>query len=292
MQSMTGYGRGLAERGGLAVVVEIRSVNHRFLDLKLRGAPLDAALEDRLTARVKARVSRGALSVTVRFQGGTSRGGVHVDVEAARRAYGELSRLADALELDASIGLTLLSQVPGVLVQVEGERDDDLQGELLLEACDAALAALRTMREVEGKTLADDLRLRLDALAAIADQLTSLASTAPAEAERRLRERLARLLANAKVALDEGRLAQEVALLADRMDVSEELVRARSHIVQMGDVMRGGGEVGRRLDFLVQELGREWNTIASKAQAAEIARAVVEAKAELERIREQVQNLE
>jgi uncharacterized protein (TIGR00255 family) len=289
---MTGYGRGQAERDGRRAMVEIRSVNHRFLDLKLRGAPLDAASEDKLTTRIKAKVSRGSLSVLVRLEGGAVAGGVRVDVEAARRAYHELERLAAALELDAAIGLSLMSQVPGVLVPLEAERDDDAVGELVLSAADQALAALVAMREVEGAALARDLEARLGSLASLAERLGELAAGAPADAERRLRERLARLLANTKVAVDEGRLAQEIALLADRMDVTEELVRTRSHIGQLGELMRAGGDIGRKLDFLVQELGREYNTVASKAQSADIARVVVEAKADLERIREQVQNIE
>jgi uncharacterized protein (TIGR00255 family) len=289
---MTGYGRGLAERGGRRVVVEIRSVNHRHLDLKLRGMALDPAVEDKLTGRIKAVVSRGALAVSVRVEGGSSAGGVRVDIDAARRVYHELTVLADALDLDHAIGLNLVSQQPGVMVQVEAERDDDAVAEAVVEATDLALADLAAMRATEGDALARDLSARLDRLGAIGRDLASLAAAAPLDADRRLRERLQRLLANSKVAVDEARLAQEVAILADRVDVTEELVRAASHLSQVAELLRQDGDVGRRLDFLVQELGREYNTVASKSQSADIARAVVEAKAELEKMREQVQNIE
>jgi uncharacterized protein (TIGR00255 family) len=289
---MTGYGRGVAERAGRAVAVEIRSVNHRFLDLKLRGAPLEAAAEEKLTSRIKAKVARGALAVTVRVDDGASSAGVKVDLEAARRAYDQLARLSATLDLDGVIGLSHLTGVPGVLVPLESERDDEVLVDAVVEAGEGAVAALLAMRETEGKSLARDLEARLAVLAGLADRIGALAASGPDEAERRLRERLARLLATSKVAVDEARLAQEVALLADRLDVTEELVRMKSHLTQLGELMRGAGDIGRKLDFMTQELGRELNTVASKAQSADIARLVVEGKAELERIREQVQNVE
>ena len=180
-----------------------------------------------------------------------------------------------------------------MLVPVEGDRSSDALATCVCEATDRALDGLLTMRDSEGATLARDLGQRLAHLGQLAASLRSEAGSAPEDAERRLRERLARLLASGKVAVDEGRLAQEVALLADRMDVTEELVRVESHLRQLDELMQQAGQpVGRRLDFLVQELGREFNTVASKSQSAEIARLVVEAKAELEKVREQVQNIE
>jgi uncharacterized protein (TIGR00255 family) len=149
------------------------------------------------------------------------------------------------------------------------------------------------MRDAEGQALARDMARRFDGLRALGASLERLALAAPDDAEKRLRDRLSRLLAGGKVAVDEARLAQEVAILADRMDITEELVRVGSHIAQLGELLAQRDQaVGRRLDFLVQELGREFNTVASKSQSAEIARAVVEAKAELEKVREQVQNVE
>jgi uncharacterized protein (TIGR00255 family) len=291
---MTGYGRGAAARGDRRVVVELRSVNHRFLDLKLRGVQLPPAVEDQVAGRIKARIARGSIAVAIRLEGEGGAGGMRVDLDAARRAYRELERLATELDLDAAIGLAMVSQVPGVLVAADGERADDAAGELILAALDDALAALLAMRATEGATLARDLEGRRAALTTMIERLAGLAAAAPAEAERRLRERVGRLLAGAGagVAIDDARLAQEVAILADRLDVTEELVRARSHLVQLEGMLAAEGEVGRKLDFLVQELGREYNTIGSKAQSAEIARIVVDAKAELERMREQVQNVE
>jgi uncharacterized protein (TIGR00255 family) len=298
VRSMTGYGRGVAERDGRRVVVEIRSVNHRFMDVKLRGASLDAALEEKVTARVRERVTRGSVTIAVRVDGGGGGATMRVDHEAARRVHAELRQLALALEIEPRIPLELICAQPGVLVSVEAERSssagpDDLLTECVTEAVDRALEDLRAMRDAEGQALSRDLGRRFEALRGLGGEIERLAGSAPDDAERRLRDRLSRLLATSKVAVDEARLAQEVAVLADRMDVTEELVRVASHIAQLGELLGQSGQaIGRRLDFLVQELGREFNTVASKSQSAEIARLVVEAKAELEKVREQVQNVE
>lgn len=288
---MTGYGRGAGERDGWRVAVEIRSVNHRFLDLKLRGAGLDAAVEEAIAGRIRQRVSRGSLAVSVRVQGGAA-GELRVDRDAARRVCDELRALAGELGLSDDVDLALVAAQPGVLVSAEADAPGEAVVEAAAEAVEAALGELLAMRDTEGAALAADVGARLDRLEAITESLASLAQSAPEDGKRRLEERIERLLSSSKVEVDAQRLAQEVAVLADRLDVTEELVRARSHIEQFRTFLRAGEPVGRRLDFLSQELGREYNTVTSKSQSAEIARAVVEAKAELEKIREQVQNLE
>jgi uncharacterized protein (TIGR00255 family) len=290
---MTGYGRGLAEREGRRAVVEIRSVNHRFMDVKLRGAPLDAGLEERVASRVRERITRGSLTVSIRLEGAAAAAVLRVDRELARSLHAELRQLAAELDLDPRVSLDLLCAQPGVLVPGEGDRSSDALAGCVAEALDRALDDLVAMRDAEGETLARDLSRRFEALRALGASLEQLAKAAPDDAEKRLRDRLSRLLAGGKVAVDEARLAQEVAILADRMDITEELVRVGSHIGQLGELLAQRDQaVGRRLDFLVQELGREFNTVASKSQSAAIARAVVEAKAELEKVREQVQNVE
>ncbi len=243
---------------------------------------------------------RGSLTVTIRLEGSASPLGVRVDTEAARRVHAELCQLAAALDLEPRISLDLVCAQPGVLVPVDGAGGaggsngvDQALAACVTEAVDRALDDLAAMRDAEGEALERDLAARFAALRGLGAELARLATNQPDDAERRLRDRLNRLLASGKVAVDEARLAQEVAILADRMDITEELVRVSSHIAQLGELTaRRDQAVGRRLDFLVQELGREFNTVASKSQSADIARLVVEAKAELERVREQVQNVE
>lgn len=292
MLSMTGYGRGEAEHGGVRAVAEIRSVNHRFLDLKLRGSSVGLELEDRIRGRIKARVSRGSVTVTLKIEAPSADRDVVVDLQSARRVYRSLRALADELGLERPRDLSLVCSVPGVITVAESDPSESLAA-AATAATEVALEALLGMRRHEGELLAADLRSRLERLGELCAELAGHAGLAPAEAQRRLEDRIRRLLENSKVEIDPARLAQEVAVLADRLDVTEELVRVRAHIDQLGSLMGSAGQpVGRRLDFLVQELGREFNTVASKSQSADTSSLVVEAKAELEKLREQVQNIE
>jgi len=289
---MTGHGRATVERAGRRATIEIRAVNHRFLDLKLRGAPIAPAVEDQLGARVREQVERGAVTVTVHLERRGEAAALRLDADAARAAHATLAALAEELGA-APPELALVLAQPGVLASSDDLSDDAAAGEAVLEAGVQALAALGTMRATEGAALARDLGARLDTLVGLIDRIAVAAAAQPDEVRRRLGERLSRLLDDARVAVDPGRLAQEVALLADRADVTEEIVRFRSHVSQVRALLgEPRSAVGRRLDFLVQELGREINTIGAKSSAAEISRLVVEGKAELEKIREQAQNIE
>lgn len=284
---MTGHGRGMAERAGRRATVEIRAVNHRFLDLKVRGS-IDAAVEDKVTAKIREKIERGAVTVTVHVDrhGGAA---LRIDPEAAKAAHATLSALAETLGL-APPDLALVLTQPGVLVGTSEDQDADAD-EAVIDAAAQALDRLAAMRKAEGEALAKDLGTRIDALVEMFAGIERAAASQPEEVKKRLHDRLERLLADKPV--DPNRLAQEIALLADRADVTEELVRARSHVAQVQALLAEPKvAVGRRLDFLVQELGREINTIGSKSSAAEISRLVVEGKAELEKIREQAQNLE
>lgn len=289
---MTGHGRATVERAGRRATVEIRSVNHRFLDLKLRGASIAPAVEEQLSAKVREAVERGAVTVTVHVERRGEAAAIRIDHDAARAAHAALAELAATLGVDPP-GLGLVLAQPGVVAAAEDLADDAAAAEAVLEAGRQALAGLAAMRATEGATLAGDLAARLDTLAGLLDRVEGAAAAQPEEVRRRLGERLARLLDDGRASLDPARLAQEVAVLADRADVTEEIVRARSHVGQVRALLGDQkSAVGRRLDFLVQELGREINTIGSKSSAAEISRLVVEGKAELEKIREQAQNIE
>jgi uncharacterized protein (TIGR00255 family) len=289
MRSMTGYGRGAVERGELRATADVRSVNHRFLDLKLRAGLLPAALEDAVAARVRGAIERGSVAVTIHVAGGAP-GGMRIDGDAAVRAHRMLAELAARLAIPGP-DLALVLAQPGVVTA--GDAIDDGGAAVAIAALDAALVQLDAMRAAEGAALAAELRIRLGELVALRARIAGLAGGVPQQVARRLADRVARLAEDAGGAgLDQARLAQEIALLAERADVTEELVRLASHLDQAGALVDAPGAVGRRLEFLVQEIGRELNTIGAKATAIEITTSVVAAKATLEKIREQVQNVE
>jgi uncharacterized protein (TIGR00255 family) len=283
MRSMTGFGRGAAERGGMRATVDVRSVNHRFVDLKLRG-PIPTALEDAVTARVRAAIERGAVTVSVHVEGPAV--GSRIDTAAARAAHARLAELAATLGVPGP-DLALVVAQRGVAVADDSMPDGS---DAIVAALDLALGQLAQMRTSEGHALARELAARLDELDALRARVVELAAAVPGQVQQRLHERVQRLLGAAPV--DWARVAHEVALLAERSDVTEELVRLASHLAQTRALIAANEPAGRRIDFLVQELGRELNTIGSKSNTAEITNAVVEAKAVLEKLREQAQNVE
>lgn len=289
---MTGFGRGVASFGNRLVTVQMKSVNHRFVDIKVRGAPLDPSIEEKVQALVRARIQRGSVALSVRFEGSGAGGAVRVDRDAARRVYQELSELSLELGIREPIGIDVVCAQPGVVVPAESEDDTAELAASVAEAVGQALDSLMEMRDAEGAALSKDLGQRVVRVRELAGEIKALAEKFPDEARNRLRERVNRLLKDTNTQLDEARLAQEVALVADRQDITEEVVRIQSHCAQFEKLMKAEKPVGRRLDFLVQELGREINTVGSKSQSAELAALVVEAKAELEKVREQVQNVE
>jgi uncharacterized protein (TIGR00255 family) len=293
IRSMTGFGRAAFEVGGQSFAVEIRSVNHRHADVQLRLPRALAFLEPELRAGLRGRFARGKLEVTVAQQGperGPAR--VAIDAEAALR-YLEVGReLARRHGLAEGLDVARLLALPGVATLVEGELPPEALRSALLAALDAAADGVEAMRAAEGVALERDLRARLARAAGLVGELAARADEGQKAARERLRARLEQLGRETGL-LDEGRLYHELALAADRFDVSEEVVRLRSHAEQVAACLSGSGEpVGRRLDFLLQEMGREANTAGSKAGDTALAHLVVELKAELERLREQVQNVE
>jgi uncharacterized protein (TIGR00255 family) len=290
---MTGFGRGVAEHGHTRATIDIRAVNHRFLDLKLRGA-LAPALEDAIGTRVRGAIERGAVTVSVHLARDAGAGATRIDQSVARAAHEQLTELARVLGTPGP-DLALVLAQPGVVVAAEEDPRDDSDTPAVLSALDAALKQLIGMRDGEGQALARELLARFDELGTLRLMIEKLSADVPERVQRRLQQRLERLLQDddkSSDAVDPYRLAQEVALIADRADVTEELVRLASHLEQARLLVNGTAAAGRRLDFLIQEIGRELNTIGSKAAATEISSAIVEAKAVLEKVREQVQNVE
>jgi len=292
LRSMTGFGAAAGEApAGAAVRVEVRSVNHRHLALKLRLPEALAALEPEVEARVRARCERGSISLNASLEGGRDGAVARVDRRAARALKLELEALAGELGLAPELSLDTLATLPGVLVAASGEpAAEDLAGAFLARV-EEALEALLAMRAREGEALAVDLRRHAAALrefvTRIGTRMPLVQAAHKAALERRIQE-----LVGARLSLQPADLAREVALLCDKLDVSEELARLASHLDQLDGLLSKGGRVGRQLDFLVQELLREVNTIGSKCSDAEAAHLVVEAKTNVERLREQVQNIE
>jgi uncharacterized protein (TIGR00255 family) len=290
MNSMTGFGRGEAKNGTVTVVVELKTVNNRFRDLQVRVPREYNVLEPRVLNALRDGVQRGRVEAMVRrtsLEGATR---VTVDyalVDQYRRAFAEIAR---RVQRDPSeVPLSVLVTQPGVLVAGEAETDALAEWDLCEVAINAALEDLSAMRATEGRALATDLRRNLDLLLRLCAEVSDAADSVADRVRTRLEERLARLM-NDRV--DPGRLAQEVAILADKSDISEELARLGSHCEQFAQALVADEPVGRKLDFLLQEMNREINTIGSKAAEHPIAARVVEMKSVLERMREQAANVE
>jgi uncharacterized protein (TIGR00255 family) len=288
---MTGFGRGEAAFAGSAVRAEVRSVNARHLEVRARLPRELGALEARVREAAARHFRRGQVDVSVRLPRELEASAeVEIDAEVAGRYKTAADALARSLGLEGGLPLASLLALPGVARLRERELDPDALVLALLAAVEAACADAAGMREREGAALERELRARLGGVLARAGAIEARSG----EVARAQRERLAKRLAAAapELELDARRLEQEVVFYVDRMDVTEELVRLRSHCEQFGAALAADGGVGRKLEFLLQEMLREVNTIGSKAADAPIAREVVELKAELEKLREQVQNVE
>jgi uncharacterized protein (TIGR00255 family) len=288
---MTGFGRGEAVQGRYRVAVEARTVNHRFLDVALRLPRAAAACEEKLRGLVAARLSRGRVEIAVSVEQ-TEEGcrPVKVDRPLARGYREALEELRTDLALPGEVTLGLLLALPGV-VAVEEATDPEALGAPLEEAAVGALREVVRMREAEGERLRADLALRLGAVGRAVDAIAERAPVVVEEYRARLKERLREVVG--EIPVDEARLLQEVALVAERLSIAEEVVRLRSHL-SGGSVLLAGEEaaVGRKFEFLLQEMNREINTIGSKGNDVELARQVIAVKAELEKMRELAQNVE
>jgi len=292
VRSMTGFGRAEATGESIVVTVEARSVNHRHLDVALRLPRSLAALELDARRLVQGRLERGRVDVNVQLTplaGGAQR--VHVDAALAREYVSRARALAMELGLEGAPNLTWVLERPGAVRVDEPEpAEPAAPWPLLAEALGRALDELVARRTAEGDRLVEALRtLHVELMTAV-DLVAVRAPATAARREDRLRERLRALLA--ETAIDEARIVTEAAIWADKSDVTEELARLRAHLSEFTLLLDKGGPVGRPLDFLIQELNREVNTVASKADDLEMSQAALAAKGVLEKIREQVQNLE
>jgi len=289
--SMTGYGQGSSRSEAWVINVQARSVNHRFCEVAVRLPRQYAGLEEKVRRSVQEGIARGRVEISVTVEPGEAKKkSLIVDRPLAQAYVNALQDLAASLSLPAAVDISLLARFPDVLTLSEPEEDLEALWSEMSGAIATALAALRQMRENEGAALSQDIAHRTAKIGQIIKTIEERSGLVVEEARERLKTRLAELLGN--VELDENRLLMEIAILADKSNITEELIRLQSHLEQLGRTLREGKEVGRKLDFLLQEINREVNTIGSKSSDYTIAAAVVETKSELEKIREQVQNLE
>jgi uncharacterized protein (TIGR00255 family) len=291
IRSMTGFGQRHASWQDGAVTVEMRSVNHRFLEIACRLPRPLHALEEPFKKVVQQRCTRGRVEVTVSLQGAKARGGlINLDQAMAKQYHQALRRLKTTLRLSGSIDVALIAGLRDVLTVSDQPADDPDLAKLVLQLAEEALDQMHAMRTREGTALAEDILGRVQLLR---DHRSAVAARAPIvlqEGFERMKQRIEKLLC--AEAPDVPRLHQELALYADRGDITEEIVRLDSHMLQFEHQLKRAESVGKTLEFLLQEMGREVNTIGSKANDAAIAGHVVQMKAELERIREQVQDVE
>lgn len=295
LRSMTGFGSAAFELGGIAFDVEVRCVNHRHLDLRLKLPRQFTSCEAAVRARVPLHLGRGKVDLSVNLAAGASTvTELEIDDRVAAQYVDAARTLSENHDLQGSLDVATLMGMPGVTRVVEPGLEDDEMSNVLCGAVDRALTAVDEARLAEGASTLADFNMRLDHVADLVESLDSRGEHVRAAAKERLRKRAGQLELETGL-IDEARLHQEIVIAADRLDVSEEITRLRSHIEQFHAVVASAGPdsmVGRRLDFLLQELGREANTVGSKANDAPLAHDVVELKTELERIREQVQNIE
>ena len=291
VKSMTGYGRAEETIRGCTITVELRSVNNRYLDCNIRLPRLYLFAEDGIKSRVQNIISRGKVDVFVTLDYAEKEEvKVTVNRPVADGYYGALKQLAQSYQLSEDISVSLLSRFPDVLLAEKAEEDTEQRAQDIYSVLDRALADFDEMRTKEGSRLRDDI---LSRAAAIEDMVTFVEERSPqtvSEYRAKLEARMQEVLQNTQI--DESRLLTEAAIFADKVAVAEETVRLRSHIAQLREMLSKGGATGRKLDFLIQEFNREANTIGSKCSDIQIARQVVDIKAEIEKIREQVQNIE
>ncbi len=291
VRSMTGYGRAVQTLRGKEITVELRSVNNRFLDCSVKMPRAFSYAEDAVKQKVKEFVARGKVDVFISMQTTAEEA---VEISLNRPVLeGYLKALRTMVQdygVRDDISATSLARFPEILTIEKPEEDEEQNVADIVCVAQQAIEAYNVMRETEGAALAADLRSRAATILSYVGKVEERSPLTIAEYRARLENKMREVLEN--TALDESRILTEAAVFADKVAVDEETVRLRSHFSQMEALLQGGGAIGRKLDFLLQEMNREANTIGSKCNDIEIARTVVEIKAELEKIREQIQNLE
>lgn len=291
LKSMTGFGRAQKEIDGYVITVELKSVNHRYFEFSSRVPRQYGFLDEKLKSYINGKVSRGKIECYVTIEAlNTDTADVVVNHTLATAYVNALKEIAETYELKDDFGASTISRFPEVLVVRKSDEDEEKLWGYVQEVCSEAIDKFVAMREVEGSKMKDDIYSRGQFILDCVSYIEEHSPQTVKEYNDKLVERVHELLGD--VSLDESRILQEVAVYADKVAVAEETVRLRSHIEQLNTFISSDEPVGRKMDFLVQEINRETNTIGSKANDVDIARKVVDIKADVEKIREQIQNIE
>jgi len=293
IKSMTGYGRTESVVNMRKYIIEIKSLNHRYLEISLRLPAFLSSLEFDIKKRISGRFTRGRIEASVRMDSeydSVGGGRYELNLPLVRNYYDLLVQMRDEFNLKDEITVSMIAASRDAYVLKESGPDVSVIGGELEEVIERAMDALSEMRKREGENICHDLMVRIGLITMSLDSIALRAPQVVLDYQKRFGERIKEL--SGGVALDEMRLVQEIAIMADRSDITEEIVRFKSHILQFKDLLEGDDAAGRNIDFLIQEMNREINTIGSKSADVEISKKVIEIKAELARIREQVQNIE
>ena len=290
IKSMTGYGKANISKNQRTYQIEIKSVNHRYLDISIKMPRAISYLEEDIKNCISSKLKRGKVDVFITFENNSSEGkNIKINTEIAKLYIDELKRLAEKENINSNIEVTEISKYPDVL-SIHNEQDDEIIRQETLEAVNVAVNHLINMREVEGNKISTDLLNRIQDIKQKITEISSLSTGLIKDYVVKLETRIKELLQNQEI--DESRLAQEVVIYADISSVEEEITRLDSHISQFSNLLNSNEAVGKKLDFIIQEMNRETNTIGSKANNLEITNDVIDIKTQIENIREQVQNIE
>lgn len=287
---MTGYGKANLSKNEREYQVEIKSVNHRYLDISVKMPRILSYLEEEVKKEIASKVKRGKIDVFITFENNSAEGKeIKINTEIAKIYIDELKKLAKQEDILANIEVTEISKFPDVLSIQNNQEDETIKSELLETVCQAT-EKLVQMRATEGSKMAEDLLTRIKAIQEKVKEISSLSTGLIEEYVVKLEGRIKEILKNQEV--DEARLAQEVVIYADKCSIEEEVTRLESHISQFEKLLNSEEAIGKKLDFIIQEMNRETNTIGSKANNLEITNGVIDVKTEIENVREQVQNIE
>ncbi len=290
IKSMTGYGRAKLSKDDREYQIEIKSVNHRYLDISVRIPKQLSYLEETIKKEIAKKVKRGKIDVFVTFENNSLEGKeIKINTELAKAYIDELKKLAEKENILSDIQVTEISKYPDVL-NIQSSQDDEKITEEVLETVTIATDNLVQMRETEGNKISEDLLKRLNIINKKVEEIAKLSTGLIEEYVVKLEERINEILKNQEI--DKTRLAQEVVIYADKCSIEEEVTRLNSHILQFKNLLNSNEAIGKKLDFIIQEMNRETNTIGSKANNLEITNGVIDIKTEIENIREQVQNIE